>query len=105
MEEDYLKITDRVMTIQKYVRKTNICGGRVADVVDSKKDLTQYFLETFEDGELIYVQDEQAIFRVKSRPIMVYKSDLPKLKEQERKEREQLIERNRKKRSKERDER
>ena len=91
------------MTIQKYVRKTNICGGRVADVVDSKKDLTQYFLETFADGELIYVQDEQAIFRVKS--IMVYKSDLPKLKEQERKEREQLIERNRKKRSKERDER
>lgn len=53
--------------IKKYVRKTNIVGGSVADVVDSLNQLTQEYLEWFRDGELIFVREKKAIYKVKSK--------------------------------------
>lgn len=105
MSNDYIELKDLVITIQKYVRKTNICGGDVADIVDSKKDLTQYYLEIFADNELIYVREEQAIYKVCSREKVVSKSELEKLRKKEIEEREELREKNKNKQNKERGDR
>lgn len=96
------KRTDLIMTIEKYVRKTNIRAGKVANIVDSKKDLTQYYLELFLDGELIYVKEEQAIYRVKSRDKIISRSELENLKKKEIKEMEQYREKYKVKQNKER---
>ena len=83
-------ISDMVGCIKKYVRKTRICGGRVDDVVDNKKELTQYLLETFKDGDLIFVCADGNIYEVRSKQVIMSKAESLKMNEQIEKEREEF---------------
>lgn len=95
-------MSDMILRIKKYVRKTKICRGNVDYVVDDKKELTQYFLQIFADGDLIFVRSEGNIYEVHSKEIIMSKTESKKMDEQIEKEKEQFRKRVQKNREKER---